>query len=67
MAIDGVVFVPLKPEVVGHVVANSIILFLVVVVVSARFASRMYLGSGLGTDDWLILVATVRIPRHLRR
>lgn len=60
MALDSVVFVPLKPSVVGHVVANSIIEFLVILVVSARFASRVYLGSGLGTDDWLILVATVR-------
>lgn len=69
MALDSVVFVPLKPAVVGHVVANSIIEFLVILVVSARFASRIYLGSGLGTDDWLILVATVRqlIPSLGRR
>lgn len=51
-------YLPLKSEVVGHIVANSIFQFLVLTVVAARVASRIYLGSGLGADDWLILVAT---------
>lgn len=63
MAIDGIIFVPLKPDVVGHIVANSILQLIVISIVTARIVSRIYLGPGLATDDYLMLVATVR-RRH---
>jgi hypothetical protein len=64
---DPIVVIPMKDYVVGHVIANSVVQFLVVLVVCARFVSRIKFGSGVGTDDWLILAATVSFPILLRK
>lgn len=64
---DPIVKIPMKDYVIGHVITNSVVQFIVILVVSARFASRIYLGSGLAADDWLILAATVSSSPSLRR
>lgn len=52
------VYMPVLGFVRTQIIVNSVIVFLVLVVVSLRVVGRL-LGPGLGWDDALVLLATV--------
>lgn len=45
------------PEIEAYLIANSVIVFLTVVVVALRVVSRLLAGSNLGWDDFFTLLA----------
>ncbi|KAH7323231.1 hypothetical protein B0I35DRAFT_500090 [Stachybotrys elegans] len=56
---SGITPLPLKPETLAHVVAECIVHGIVFIVVALRIYCRMYLGSGVGMDDYMIIAATL--------
>lgn len=50
---------PLKPEIQAHIAAESVVHFIVLLVVGLRFFSRSFLGAGLGIDDLMIFFAVL--------
>jgi hypothetical protein len=56
---QGITMMPLKPEVRGHIIVESVMQFLVFVVVGLRFYSRRFLGAGIGIDDLIILLSAL--------
>jgi hypothetical protein len=52
---------PVRSEVRTHLIVNCIISGIVFITVVARFATRKYLGAGLGWDDYLVASSLVRV------
>ncbi|KAL8340740.1 hypothetical protein RB601_006712 [Gaeumannomyces tritici] len=51
--------IPMTNQVTGFLIGNVIALFFAAATVAGRFMCRIFFSAGLGTDDWLILVALI--------